>query len=225
MKISLDGVRLPLAEFELVLTVELTAPLVGIVGPSGAGKTSLLDLIAGLRRPAAGRLAFDGELVDDVAARLHVPPRHRRIGYVPQDNALFPHLSVEQNIRYGTRGPLQADILDLLEINTLLPRRVTSLSGGEQKRIALARALMSSPRLLLLDEPLAGIDRPLQSRIRGYLEELHNELSVPMLYVTHDREELVRMAGQTIELNRGRLHGVIICVAPAASETTRPWDD
>ena len=205
MKITIDDVRLPLAEFELAMTVVLTAPLVGIVGPSGAGKTSLLDLIAGLRRPAAGRIAFDDELVDDVAAKLHVPSRHRRIGYVPQDNALFPHLNVEQNIRYGTREALQTEILDLLEINTLLPRRVTSLSGGEQKRIALARALMSSPRLLLLDEPLAGIDRPLQSRIRGYLEELHSHLTVPMLYVTHDREELSRIAGQTIELNRGRL--------------------
>jgi molybdate transport system ATP-binding protein len=205
MKITLDDVRLPLAEFELALSVELTAPLIGIVGASGAGKTSLLDLIAGLRRPTAGRITFDGELVDDVAARLHVPPRYRRIGYVPQDNALFPHLTVEQNIRYGTRGAMKTEILDLLEINTLLPRRVTSLSGGEQKRIALARALMSSPRLLLLDEPLAGIDRPLQSRIRGYLEELRSHLAVPMLYVTHDREELARIAVQMIALERGRL--------------------
>ncbi|MGA8806488.1 MAG: ATP-binding cassette domain-containing protein [Thermoanaerobaculia bacterium] len=205
MKITIDDVRLPLAEFELALTVELTAPLVGIVGPSGAGKTSLLDLIAGLRRPETGRIAFDDDVVDDAAAHVHVPPRDRRIGYVPQDNALFPHLSVEQNIRYGARATLQTNILDLLEINTLLQRRVTSLSGGEQKRIALARALMSSPRLLLLDEPLAGIDRPLQSRIRGYLEELHDHFAVPMLYVTHDREELSRIAGQTIELNRGRL--------------------
>jgi molybdate transport system ATP-binding protein len=205
MTITLDDVRLPLAEFELSITVELTAPVVGIVGPSGAGKTSLLDLIAGLRRPSAGRIAIDDDIVDDVADRVHVPPRNRRIGYVPQDNALFPHLSVEQNIRYGARGPLSAEILDLLDINTLLPRRVTSLSGGEQKRVALARALMSSPALLLLDEPLAGIDRALQSRISGYLEELRNRLSVPMIYVTHDREELARIAGQTIELNRGRL--------------------
>jgi molybdate transport system ATP-binding protein len=205
MRITLHDVRLPLAEFELAVTLELTAPVVGIVGPSGAGKTSLLDLIAGLRRPIAGTIAFDDELVDDVARGLHVPPRHRHIGYVPQDNALFPHLSVEQNIRYGTRAAMQADVLDLLEINTLLPRRVTSLSGGEQKRVALARALMAAPRLLLLDEPLAGIDRPLQSRISCYLDQLRSHISVPMIYVTHDREELARIAEQTVTVNRGRV--------------------
>jgi molybdate transport system ATP-binding protein len=205
MKITLHDVRLPLAEFELAVTVELSASVIGIVGPSGAGKTSLLDLIAGLRRPVAGTIAFDEEPVDDVACHLHVPPRHRRIGYVPQDNALFPHLNVERNIRYGTRAPLQPEILDLLEINTLLARRVTSLSGGEQKRVALARALMAAPRLLLLDEPLAGIDRPLQSRISGYLDQLRVHLSVPMIYVTHDREELGRIADQTITVNRGRV--------------------
>jgi molybdate transport system ATP-binding protein len=205
MRIALHDVRLPLAEFDLAVTLDLTAPVVGIVGASGAGKTSLLDLIAGLRRPYAGTVAFDDEPVDHVARRLHVPPRRRRIGYVPQDNALFPHLSVEQNIRYGTQGPPHAEILDLLEINTLLLRRVTSLSGGEQKRIALARARMSSPRLLLLDEPLAGIDRPLQSRTGGYLDQLRSHFSVPMIYVTHDREELGRIAGQTITMNRGRV--------------------
>lgn len=205
MRITLHDVRLPLAEFELAVTLELTAPVVGIVGPSGAGKTSLLDLIAGLRRPVAGTIAFDDEPVDDIARGLHVPPRHRHIGYVPQDNALFPHLSVEQNIRYGTRAPLQSEVLDLLEINTLLPRRVTSLSGGEQKRVALARALMSAPRLLLLDEPLGGIDRPLQSRITGYLDQLRSHFSVPMIYVTHDREELARIAEQTVTVNRGRV--------------------
>jgi len=205
MRITLHDVRLPLAEFELAVTVELTAAVIGIVGPSGAGKTSLLDLIAGLRRPAAGTIAFDGEPVDDAAHRLHVPPRRRRIGYVPQDNALFPHLSVEQNILYGSPGPPIPETIDLLEIRTLLARKVTSLSGGEQKRVALARALMAGPRLLLLDEPLAGIDRPLQSRISGYLEQLSSRLSVPMVYVTHDREELARFAGQTVTLNRGRL--------------------
>ena len=162
-------------------------------------------MIAGLRRPVAGMIMFDDEPVDDVARRLHVPPRHRRIGYVPQDNALFPHLSVEQNIRYGTSGPLQPQMIELLEINSLLARRVTSLSGGEQKRVALARALMAAPRLLLLDEPLAGIDRPLQSRIASYLEQLRNHISVPMIYVTHDREELARIADQTVTLKRGRL--------------------
>ncbi|MCU1245090.1 MAG: molybdenum transporter ATP-binding protein [Acidobacteria bacterium] len=205
MRLTLQDVRLPLAEFDLRVTLDLEAPVVGIVGPSGAGKTSLLDLIAGLRRPAGGTIAFDNRPLDDVRGGIHVPPRHRGIGYVPQENALFPHLSVERNIRYGSRGVLQAEIVDVLKIESLLARRVTSLSGGEQKRVALARALMTSPRLLLLDEPLVGIDRPLRAQIAGYLEQLRLRLGVPMIYVTHDREELERVAGQIVVLDRGRV--------------------
>jgi molybdate transport system ATP-binding protein len=205
MRITLQEVRLPLAEFDLQVTLELEAPVVGIVGPSGAGKTSLLDLMAGLRRPVAGRVAFDEKVLDDVGRRIHVPPRHRGIGYVPQENALFPHLSVEQNIRYGARGVLQPEVLEVLKIGSLLGRRVTSLSGGEQKRVALARALSTSPRLLLLDEPLVGIDRPLRAQIAGYLEQLRLRLGVPMIYVTHDREELERVAGQIVMLDRGQV--------------------
>ena len=205
MNVALHDVRFPLAEFELSVTIELTARVTGIVGPSGAGKTSLLDLIAGLRRPIAGTVTFDGEPVDEVTRHFHVPPRRRRIGYVPQDSALFPHLSVAQNIGYGTRAPLRSEIIELLEITSLLPRRVTSLSGGEQKRVALARALMAAPRLLLLDEPLAGIDRPLQWRISDYLEQLRTHFSIPMIYVSHDREELARIADQTITLVRGKV--------------------
>jgi molybdate transport system ATP-binding protein len=205
MRITLHDVRLPLAEFDLQVTLDLEAPVVGIVGPSGAGKTSLLDLIAGLRRPVAGRVAFDDRPLDDVGRGIHVPPRHRGIGYVPQENALFPHLSVEQNIRYGARGALQPEIIDVLKIESLLGRRVTSLSGGEQKRVALARALMTSPRLLLLDEPLVGIDRPLRAQIAGYLEQLRLRLGVPMIYVTHDSEELERVADQIVALDRGRV--------------------
>jgi molybdate transport system ATP-binding protein len=204
--ITLEAVRLPLADFELALSVEFSARVTGIFGPSGAGKTSLLDLIAGLRRPVAGTIRFDGRMLDDPANDIHVAPRYRGIGYVPQDNALFPHLSVEENILYGSRDrPVQRRIIEVLEIATLLGRSVRTLSGGEQKRVALARALMTSPRLLLLDEPLAGLEKPLQSRIAGYLEQTRDELTVPMIHVTHDREELDRLADQTIALERGRL--------------------
>jgi molybdate transport system ATP-binding protein len=203
MKIVLDGVRLPLAEFELAITLELTGPVTGIIGPSGAGKTSLLDLIAGLRRPIAGTVSFDSEIVDD--AGVHRPARVRHIGYVPQDNALFPHLSVKGNILYGTKSALRPEIVEVLEIGGLLSRRVISLSGGEQKRVALARALMTRPRLLLLDEPLAGIDRALQSRISEYLEVTLREFRIPAIYVTHDVHELTRLATETVTLERGRV--------------------
>jgi len=205
MRLTLDSVRLPLADFELAVTLDLAASVTGIVGPSGAGKTSLLDLIVGLRHPIAGTVTLDGQPLDDVTRRVHVPPRERGMGYVPQDNALFPHLSVEGNIRYGTEARLQPEVIEVLDIGRLLKRKVTSLSGGEQKRVALARALATEPRLLLLDEPLSGIDRPLQSRIIGYLEQLRVHFQVPMIYVTHDGEGLSRMAEQVITLERGRI--------------------
>jgi molybdate transport system ATP-binding protein len=206
MKLELDGVRVPLAHFDLDVTAQLSSAATGIFGPSGAGKTSLLEAIAGLRRPRRGRIVLDGHVFDD--GDVHVPARRRRIGYVPQDNALFPHMSVLRNIRYGTLdGPID-ECVRVVEIEHLLARRVTTLSGGEQKRVALARALVTSPLLLLLDEPLAGLDRPLHGRILNYLQRIRDDLHVAMLYVTHDPEELAGIAQETLVLENGRVVGM-----------------
>ena len=206
MKLELDGVRVPLAHFDLDVTAQLSSKATGIFGPSGAGKTSLLEAIAGLRRPRGGRIVLDGEVFDDRGA--HVPARHRRIGYVPQDNALFPHMSVLHNIRYGAADRPIDEYVHVVEIERLLTRRVTTLSGGEQKRVALARALVTSPRLLLLDEPLAGLDRPLHARILSYLQRIRDDLHVAMLYVTHDPEELAGIADETVVIEQGRVVNV-----------------
>lgn len=206
MKLHLTDVQLPLADFTLHVTAKLTAAVTGIFGASGAGKTSLLDVIAGVRRPLDGRVALDDVVFND--GRMHLPSRERGIGYVPQENALFPHLSVLGNVRYGmTQRDAEHErrILDVLEIAHLTGRGVLSLSGGEQKRVALARALLSSPRLLLLDEPLAGVDHALRDRVATLLERLRDELRIPMLYVTHDATELLRLTSETLVLDRGRV--------------------
>lgn len=198
MKLVLDGVRLPLAHFALDVTCTVTARVTGLFGPSGAGKTSLLDVIAGLRR-STGRIELDGRRLDDL------PPHLRGIGYVSQENALFPHMTVARNIRYGA-GERDIDhVVEVLEIAHLLRRGVTSLSGGEQKRVALARALVVEPRLLLLDEPMAGLDRPLRSRIMEFLLRIRDDFAVPMLYVTHDAEELGQIAEETVVIEEGRV--------------------
>jgi molybdate transport system ATP-binding protein len=177
-------------------------------------------LIAGLRRPAEGRVQLDDDVLDDVERGIHVPAHRRRIGYVPQENALFPHMPVLRNIRYGEKernAEHERRVIAVLEIDTLLDREIRTLSGGEQKRVALARALLASPSLLLLDEPLAGLDRPLHGRIIAFLERIRDDLSVPMLYVTHDAGELARMATGTLVIEAGRLRasGLTREVVPA----------
>jgi molybdate transport system ATP-binding protein len=212
MSVELTGLRLPLAPFTLEADASLGGRVTAIFGSSGAGKTSLLELIAGLRRPAAGRIVVDGVTLTDAAAHVFVPPHRRAIGYVPQEGALFPHLSVRRNLLYGCRtdetrpaGLTLGHVSEVLEIAPLLERDIATLSGGEKQRIALGRALLASPRLLLLDEPLAGLDVPLRERLVPYLARVRDEFAVPMLYVTHSPDEIMALCDDVLVLHRGRI--------------------
>ncbi|HKR64358.1 MAG TPA: ATP-binding cassette domain-containing protein, partial [Thermoanaerobaculia bacterium] len=199
MTLVLRDLVLPLADFTLEVTVEMRARSTALYGPSGAGKTSLLEVIAGLRTPASGTITLDGRTISSL------PPRLRRIGYVPQDDALFPHLSVRQNIVYGSRERDDAQVIDMLEIGHVLDRGVKKLSGGERKRVALARALLTRPELLLLDEPLTGVDVALRDRVLEYLVRVHDELAVPTIYVTHQMDEVRAMCDEIVRIERGRI--------------------
>ena len=197
MSVVLRDVVVPLAHFTLEVSIEMNARTTALYGPSGAGKTSLLEVIAGLRTPVRGNVEIHGRLVNDV------PPRKRRVGYVPQDDALFPHLSVRQNITYG--GPIDEAVIHVLEIAHLLERDVRKLSGGERKRVALARALLSHPAVLLLDEPLSGVDAELRARVLEHLVRVRDEFPIPMIYVTHDRDEASVICEEMVMLERGRV--------------------
>lgn len=212
MKLLLKRIVLPLAPFLLEVDVEIQSRVTGIFGPSGSGKTSLLDLVAGLRRPKSALIQLDGETLADTAQHFSVPARHRHIGYVPQDLALFPHYSVRQNLLYGHRHEQDANplfsfqhVIEVLEIAPLLERGVGDLSGGEKQRVALGRALLRAPRLLLLDEPLASLDSKLKSKILPYLARVRDGFRLPMLYVSHDISEVEALCEHTLVLERGRI--------------------
>ena len=197
----------PLAPFTLRVSTRLAAPVTAVMGPSGAGKTSLLEAIAGIRAGVRGRIAAGGVVFQDGARRL--PPEQRRVGYVPQDAGLFPHLTAGANVRFGARGPsARVDAaVEALGLGALLGRMPSSLSGGEKQRVALARALASDPVLLLLDEPLGGLDAPLRERILPYLLRVRAEWNVPMVYVTHNPGEALALAGEVLLLERGTVAG------------------
>ena len=212
MKLLLKKISLPLTDFPLTIDVEIQNQVTAIFGPSGAGKTSLLDLIAGLRHPKSAFIQLGDRVLTDTTARTNVPTRLRQIGYVPQDLALFPHLSVRQNLLYGCKENQSADslftyehVIQVLEIGSLADRRVTNLSGGEKQRVALARALLASPQILLLDEPLASLDTLLKFKIIPYLACISDEFHIPMLYVTHDWDEVKALCGEALIMERGKI--------------------
>jgi len=201
-----------LGEFVVEASFASEGRVTGLFGASGAGKTSLINMIAGLLRPDRGRISIDGETLDDTAASVRVPVHRRRIGYVFQDARLFPHLDVRQNLDYGRRMNRLADdaaqrkrVTGLLDIGHLLDRRPGRLSGGERQRVALGRALLSRPRLLLLDEPLGSLDEERKVEILPYLVRLRDEAGIPMVYVIHDASEMRQLASQVVMLQRGRV--------------------
>jgi molybdate transport system ATP-binding protein len=201
-----------LGDFALAASFASEGGVTALFGPSGAGKTSIVGMIAGLIAPDRGRIALDGEVLFDSATGMNVPPHRRRIGYVFQDGRLFPHLSVARNLDYGRwmsglpRDAAQnARICALLDIGALLDRRPGALSGGERQRVALGRALLMKPRLLLLDEPLASLDAARKAEILPYFMRLRDETRVPMVYVSHDADEVRRLANRVVRIEAGRV--------------------
>jgi molybdate transport system ATP-binding protein len=224
MKLLLKSIHLQLDRFPLDLDVELEGDVIAIFGPSGSGKTSLLDLIAGLRKPESAFIEIDSLVLANTKARKQLSPQQRGIGYVPQDEALFPHLSVLANLTYGSKRANGSSLFSLehvaevLEILHLLKDGVGRISGGEKQRVALARALLSQPRLLLLDEPMASLDESLKTKSLNLLQRIRAEFSIPMLYVSHSAEEIMAICDQVIVLQEGKL---IRRGAPADLFTTR----
>ena len=210
MILELRGVRRRLGEIELAVDLLLDRRATLVMGPSGAGKTTLLELIAGLQPPHAGRVVLDGRLLDDADAsrRVHVSPAARGVGWVPQEGALFPHLDVAKNLFYGAGREPGADpgpVLDTLELRPLLGRDVVTLSGGERRRVAIGRALLSGARLLLVDEPFAGLDPGRRARVAATLMRVRDELRIPTLCVSHDLQGLDHWAEEIVVLERGAI--------------------
>ena len=208
--IALD-IDLTQGSFTLNAAVQLDARAAALFGPSGAGKTTVLDAIAGLRTPRRGSIVIDDRVLFSTDAGINLPAHKRHVGYVPQDVSLFPHMNVRRNLLYGRHPGLSPDldrVVGMLEIPALLARRVTELSGGERQRVAVGRALMSCPSLLLLDEPLAAVDVPLRRRILPYLMRVRDELKIPIIYVSHDRGEAEELADVVVTLDQGRVSGV-----------------
>jgi molybdate transport system ATP-binding protein len=194
--------------FTLTIAERLTGRITALFGPSGAGKTTTLDAIAGLRTPVRGTIRVGSRTLFSTADGIDLPPFDRHVGYVPQDVALFPHMNVRRNILYGRRPGQRLDlpaVAAMLEIAELIERDVGELSGGERQRVAIARALMSSPELLLLDEPLAAVDVERRRRILPLLERVRDQLGVPIIYVSHDAEDVRQFADSVIVMEAGRV--------------------
>jgi molybdate transport system ATP-binding protein len=204
------AIDLPLAGFTLRASVQLDGRITAIMGPSGSGKTSLLEVVAGLRRRARGRVVVDGIVLLDSRARIRRAPELRRLGYVPQDAGLFPHLTAGENVAFGARGQRSRSqaAIEMLDIRHVLDRYPATLSGGERQRVALARALAIEPCLLLLDEPLAAVDVELRERILPWLLRVRDEWRIPMLYVTHNVGEALALANQVLLLRAGRVEAI-----------------
>ena len=200
-----------IGRFALDVKFSVDAPVVGLFGPSGSGKTSVVNAIAGVQRPDRGTIRVNGEVLFDSVKRIDVRPEHRRVGYVFQDALLFPHLDVSANLTYGQRLRASSQrvihedhVVELLGLAALLDRRPRTLSGGERQRVAIGRALLAQPRILLMDEPLASLDQARKLEILDYIERLRDDLHIPIVYVSHSVEEVKRLANAVVLLSQGR---------------------
>lgn len=211
MKLILRDISLSLTHFPLSIHLEIEGDNIALFGPSGSGKTSLLNLIAGLNTASSAFIQFNSRILTDTKQGYSLPACQRGIGYVPQEGALFPHLTVRANLLYGSKRHSETPLFSLehvteiLEIGHTLNRSVLNLSGGEKQRIALARALLSQPRLILLDEPLASLDRELKLKSLALLQRIREEFRVPMIYVSHSAEEVAMLCDQVIVLDHGKV--------------------
>jgi len=214
-----------LAAFTLEAAFEAPRGLTVLFGRSGSGKTTIANAVAGLLRPDRGRIAVDGRVLSDSDTGLFLPPHRRRIGYVFQEGRLFPHLTVRQNLAYGrwfaprgTRAENMDRVVEMLGIGPLLDRRPGPLSGGEKQRVAIGRALLSAPRLIVADEPLASLDEARKADILPYLERLRDEVEIPILYVSHSAAEVARLATTVVTMEAGR----VLRQGPAAEVLADP---
>lgn len=214
-----------LGSFTLDAAFNADKGVTALFGRSGSGKTSVMRIIAGLVKPDEGRIELDGAVLADRQKRIFTPAHKRRFGYVFQDARLFPHLSVEQNLHYGrwfsgtgADAAAVSRVVEMLGIGALLQRRPEKLSGGEKQRVAIGRALLSSPRLLLMDEPLAALDEARKAEIIPYLERLRDETTIPILYVSHSVSEVSRLADQVVVMKDGRIDAA----GPASDILSQP---
>jgi molybdate transport system ATP-binding protein len=202
-------VKRQLGETLIDVDFNTTSRLTAIFGKSGSGKTSIINMIAGLVKPQQGRIVVDKRVLFDSSLKVNLPAHQRRIGYVFQEGLLFPHFTVEQNLNYGRRfnrgGPEPEGIVSLLGLAALLKRKPINLSGGEKQRVAIGRALMSNPSLLLMDEPMASLDEARKLEILPYIETLRDEMRLPIVYVSHSIEEVRRLAGDVVHIDNGMI--------------------
>ncbi|MBT3370003.1 MAG: molybdenum ABC transporter ATP-binding protein [Rhodospirillaceae bacterium] len=201
-----------IGDFEIKAAFQAEAGITALFGPSGAGKTSLVNMLAGLERPARGRIVVWDQVLFDSEQGIDLSPEQRRLGYVFQESRLFPHMTVAGNLSYGRalvpKGVALVDydaVVDLLALRPLLVRRPKTLSGGERQRVAIGRAILAAPRLLLMDEPLANLDAPRRAEILPFIEKLRREFDISIVYVSHNMDEIVRLADQLIVMADGAI--------------------